>query len=104
MATGTGGNGADVGVTFVESTDNGMNYSPVSPLHALRAEVNKAATAAVILPPRALEVGTSYLYALRLSRIAGSASTSDITAHCEIKVFFENRNGASTPLDEHVAD
>ena len=99
-----GGNGADVSVAFVESTNNGATWGAVSPLHGVRVALGKSAAASAILPPRVLQVGTSYRYALRLSRTPGSTSTSDVGAHCEIKVFFENRNGASTPLDEHVAD
>jgi hypothetical protein len=90
-----------VGVTFVESTDNGANYTPVSPTLATDVTTTAPASVAIILPPRTLAVGSSYRYALRLNRAGGvAAAGTDTHVSCEIKVFFENRNGTSSPFDE----
>ena len=52
-------------------------------------------------PPRDLAVGTTYLYALRISRAAGSSTTGDPGAwQCKLFVRLENRNSASSPFDE----
>jgi len=92
---------AEIGVTFVESTNNGANYNAVSPMQATDVTINTPSTVAIILPPRMLEVGTSYRYGLRLARIGGSATVgTDGQVSCEIKIFFENRNGVTPPLDE----
>lgn len=89
-----------VGVTFVESIDNGASWAPVSPTQGVDVQTSQSASVSVILPPRVLAVGSSYRYALRLNRIEGPAVPSvDVNAQCEIKVFFENRNGTSTPFD-----
>lgn len=91
---------AQVGVTFVESTDNGATYVPVSPTHGVDVQLSAPATVAIILPPRTLQVGSSYRYSLRLNRLGGApVAGTDISISCEIKIFFENRNGASSPLD-----
>jgi len=92
---------AELGVTFVESTNNGASYNAVSPTHATDVTTNSPATVAIILPPRTLEVGTSYRYGLRVSRLGGVVTAgTDGQVSCEIKIFFENRNGVTPPLDE----
>jgi hypothetical protein len=91
---------AQIGVTFVESTDNGSNYVAVSPTHGTDVTIDNPATIAIILPPRTLEVGTSYRYGLRLTRLGGGPAPpgSNGQVFCEIKLFFENRNGVTPPL------
>ncbi len=91
---------AQIGVTFVESTDNGLNYNPVSPTLATDVPISDPSTIAIILPPRTLEVGTSYRYALRFTRLGGGPGPpgSNAQVYCEIKIFFENRNGVTPPL------
>jgi hypothetical protein len=92
---------AQIGVTFVESTDNGANYAAVSPTLATDVALSAPASVAIILPPRNLAVGSSYRYALRLNRVAGAAvAGTDTQVSCEAKVFFENRIGPSSPFDE----
>jgi len=101
VAVGSASQALQVGVTFVESTDNGVTYTPVSPTQAVDTAPNTFSTVAVILPPRTLQVGASYRYGVRLTRLAGAAVPgTDTNGTCEIKVFFENRNGTSSPLDE----
>jgi hypothetical protein len=90
---------AEIGVTFVESIDNGASYAAVSPTHATDVAISSPSTIAIILPPRTLEVGTSYRYGLRVSRLGGVVTGgTDGQVMCEIKIFFENRNGVTPPL------
>ncbi len=102
LVTGSGVGVTDVAARYVESTNGGMTWTPVSPNQATTAEAsNIRQTINVLLPPRELVVGTTYRYALRLSRVAGSATTADPSSFfCSVRLTFENRNGTTSPLDQ----
>jgi hypothetical protein len=95
---------ADVGVQFLVSNDNGASYAVASDPAFVTAngsaQTGRITTAAVLLPPVDLAVGTSYRWALRIQRPAGSATTADATGHCHVQVLLENRNPASAPFDD----
>ena len=100
LMTGEAAGVVDFSARYVESTDGGVSWIPASPNQATSADVNARPTLNVLLPPRDLVVGTTYRYALRLSRVAGSPTTHDPGTYlCSVRVTFENRNGAASPLD-----
>lgn len=101
LIAGQGAGAVDMAARYVESTNGGASWSPVSPNQASTGDGNVRPTVSVVLPPRDLAVGTTYRYALRLSRVAGSATTHDPGSYlCSVRVTMENRNSATSPLDE----
>lgn len=92
---------ADIAAQFVESIDNGATWTPVSINQSLSSELDRYEALAVLLPPRALDVGASYRYGLRVSRAAGSATIGNPDDYaCRIKLYVENRNPLTPPFDE----
>ena len=95
------GSPADVAVQFVESTDSGATWTPVSINQSLSSDAQSYHALAVLLPPRALDVGVAYRYGLRVSRVAGSATTGDPADYaCRVKLYVDNRNPLAPPFDE----
>jgi hypothetical protein len=95
----------DLAARFVESSNGGASWTAVSPDHAITNTGSDRPTINVLLPPRSLSVGSSYRYGLRLSRVAGSATTGDVGSYtCSVSVKLENRNAAVSPLDEDEDD
>jgi hypothetical protein len=90
----------DLAARFVESTDGGVSWTPVSPAQAISTSGQDRPTINVLLPPRDLAVGSSYRYALRLGRAFGGSTGGLGNWNCSMRVTFENRNGATSPLDE----
>ena len=100
VVSGLQGLDADVALEVVESTDGGSNWLPVSPMQKMTSRASQSETISVLLPPRNLLVDTSYRYALRLSRVAGSTTTGDAGQWgCSLQVWLENRNPDTPPLD-----
>ncbi len=92
---------ADIAVQFVESTDLGVNWNPVSPLHAASVGDQGSANLVLLLGPRLLAASTQYLYALRISRVAGSSTTGNpANGSCRSLLSIGNRNPSTPPLDE----
>jgi hypothetical protein len=92
---------ADVAAQLVETIDGGTTWTDVSPVHMVSAADGKYATLAVMLPPRALSVATTYEYGLRVSRVLGSATTGNPNTYfCRYKLVADNRNPSTPPLDE----
>ena len=93
---------ADVALQFVESTDAGATWNAVSPVQGVTVKADSShSDATVILPPRDLQVGTTYTYGVRVSRLSGSATTGDIVnGICRSQVTLKNRNSTTSPLDE----
>ena len=87
-------------IGIVESNDNGVNWSPISPLIAVSAGASVIKTASVFLPPRELSPGAPRQWAIRVSRLAGSSATTDIGSWaCAMQVRVENRITTSPPFD-----
>ena len=100
LEAGQGAGPMDIAVRYVESTNSGASWTPVSPIQAASADGNVRQAINAILPPRDLVIGTTYRYALRVSRVAGSATTGDVGNYlCSVRVTLENRNPATSPLD-----
>ena len=100
LVAGQGTGVTDFAARYVESTDGGASWTPVSPNHAATGSGSERVSLSVMLPPRDLVVGTTYRYALRLSRVAGSATTDDPGSFlCSLRVMLENRNSATPPRD-----
>ena len=104
LVAGPGTGTADIGLQIVESTDGGTTWDAVSPIHAA-SRIDNGQTSSplsAMMGPRDLVVGTGYLYALRISRAAGSATTGDLEGafQCFIRITLENRNPDSSPFDE----
>lgn len=92
---------ADIAVQFVESTDLGMNWTPVSPLHAVSVGDGQSANLVLLLGPRLLAASTQYLYGLRISRVAGSPTAGNPSnGLCRSLLSVGNRNPSTPPLDE----
>jgi hypothetical protein len=92
---------ADIAVQFVESTNVGQTWTPVSPVHAISVGDQQSASLVLLLGPRTLAAGTQYQYGLRISRVDGSATTGNPTnATCRSRLAISNRNPATAPLDE----
>jgi hypothetical protein len=54
----------------------------------------------VILPPRDLQIGATYSYGIRVSRLSGSTATGDIVnGICSSQVTLQNRNPTTSALD-----
>ena len=101
LVAGFGTGPVDFAARYVESTNGGASWTPVSPENATTSTTNERQTINVLLPPRDLVVGSTYRYALGVSRVAGSATTADPGAYlCSVRVTIENRNPALPPLDE----
>ena len=92
---------ADVALQFVESTDGGSTWNAVSPVQAVSVKADSShADMTVILPPRDLQVGATYSYGIRVSRLPGSTTTGDIVnGICRSQVTLQNRNPTTPPLD-----
>jgi hypothetical protein len=90
----------DLAARFVESTDGGVSWVPVSPDQAMTTTGQDRPTINVLLPPRDLLVGSSYRYALRLSRAPGGSTGGLGNWNCSMRVTWENRNSATSPFDE----
>lgn len=100
LVAGQGTGVTDFAARYVESTDGGVSWIPVSQNHAATGSSSEKVSLNVMLPPRDLAVGITYRYALRLSRVAGSATTDDPGSYlCSVKVMLENRNSATPPRD-----
>jgi hypothetical protein len=102
------GNGpADVAINLVESTNNGTTWTDVSPAQhftALGATMGGAVhfvTATALLPPRDHAAGVEYMYAIRMGRVPGSTTTSDVgVLSCVLDLYNDNRNGTTSPFDD----
>ncbi len=100
LTAGQGSGSSDFAARYVESTNGGASWTAVSPNHAATGTASERPTVNVVLPPRDLVVGTTYRYALRLSRVPGSATTADPGSYlCSVRVLLENRNSATPPRD-----
>ncbi|HVF65897.1 MAG TPA: hypothetical protein VNE58_18075 [Casimicrobiaceae bacterium] len=55
----------------------------------------------MMLPPRDLAIGTTYLYGVMVGRVPGSPATATTlgAVQCEITTIRENRNPTSAPFD-----
>jgi hypothetical protein len=101
------GNGpADVAINLVESTDNGTTWTDVSPAQhftALGTQMGGAVhfvTATALLPPRDHAAGVEYMYAIRMGRVPGSTTTSDVgVLSCVLDLYNDNRQATSSPFD-----
>jgi hypothetical protein len=102
------GNGpADVAINLVESTNNGTTWTDVSPAQhftALGATMGGAVhfvTATALLPPSDHAAGVEYMYAIRMGRVPGSTTTSDVgVLSCVLDLYNDNRNGTTSPFDD----
>jgi hypothetical protein len=91
--------GVEFAVEIVESTDAGITWTAVSPLHAVTAKANERKTASVLVPPLELAVGTAYRYAVRVRRPPGSSITADAAVwQSQLHLRLENRNPVVPPL------
>jgi hypothetical protein len=90
----------DYAVQIIESADNGVTWSPVSPLSVVSVGASVIKTATVLLPPRDIVPMAPLRWAIRLSRFPGSATTTDIGSWaCHMQVRVENRVTTSAPFD-----
>jgi hypothetical protein len=91
----------DVAVQLVETSDGGTTWTPVSPLQSVSAVDQARASLSVILPPRNLGLNLSYEYALRVTRVAGSATAGNPSSYsCRYRLLADNRNPGAPPFDE----
>jgi hypothetical protein len=90
----------DVAIGIVESTNNGATWAPVTPLSAVSTGPNQMKAATVLLPPRDLVPGTSYRWAIGVSRVPGSTGSIDVGSwQCQLQVRIENRVTSGAPFD-----
>jgi hypothetical protein len=95
------GGALDFMVMIVESTDSGASWSAVTPPHSVTVRPNNVRTASVLMPPRPIDVGTNYRYAVMVSRVPGSSTTADASSwQCQLQLRFDNRNPSSAPFDD----
>lgn len=98
------GGGALTGVTFqveiVESSDGGTTWTPITLPHPVTAQPNARRTASALVPATALLVGTTYRFALRVTRAAGSVLNDLENWQCQLHLRLENRVSATPPYDE----
>jgi hypothetical protein len=102
LAYPSGSSSMDIAIGFVESTNQGATWTPVSPLSswtAIGSGTHKGAV--VLLPPRVLAAGIAYRWGIRVSRVAGSATNGDVGGwYCMSQLRVENRVSATSPFDD----
>ena len=98
------GGGHPNGVTFqveiVESNDGGTTWTPRSQPHPVTAHANDRRTASALVPATAMQVGTTYRFALRVTRAPGSVLSDLENWQCQLHMRFENRVSLTPPYDE----
>ena len=93
-------NGVSFAVEIVESNDGGNTWTPITLRHAVTARANDRRTASALVPATPLLVGTSYRFALRVTRAAGSVLSDLENWQCQLHMRLENRVSGTPPYDE----
>ena len=98
---------ADFFGQFVESSDDGVTWTVVSPRQSVSALgtdpaapfLESRTSLKVLLPLRTLDLGKRYTYGIEVGRVSGSATTGMLFhVRCAITVLFENRNPDTAPF------
>jgi sugar lactone lactonase YvrE len=93
-------NGVSFQVEIVESNDGGTTWTPITLPHAVTAHPNDRRTASALVPATPMLVGTTYRFALRVTRAAGSPLNDLENWQCQLHMRFDNRVSATPPYDE----
>ncbi len=86
---------------FVESSDNGVTWTIVSPRQSVSAAngFESRVSLKVLLPMRSLEIDKRYVYGIEVGRVPGSTTTGMMmNVRCAITVLFENLNPDAAPF------
>jgi hypothetical protein len=91
-------NPAALGIKILQSTDNGVTWTPVNALPASAGGAKTWVNATVFKGGLPLAPATNYRYGLRIERAVGFG-TGDLAAwNCQVKVFVTSQTGAAAPF------